>query len=148
MALDTRLQEARELIGKQLRAYREGKGFSVDDLAKRTNIHRTTIYKMEDGEVNFTIDKLAALLHECGISLHDFLVGLKQDGYSEAKREAHRQLNVILDSDLPFHRDGILLNLKAIHELVERTLNPAPDRQAKANLHATEKKKPKRKAAG
>jgi DNA-binding XRE family transcriptional regulator len=37
------IQEHREVIGKKIRAFREKKGFSQDELAEIMDVHRSTI---------------------------------------------------------------------------------------------------------
>ncbi len=52
------IQENREVIGKQIRTFREKKGFSQDDLAEIMNVNRSTISKVETGKFAITIDYL------------------------------------------------------------------------------------------
>lgn len=52
------IQEHREVIGKQIRTFREKKGFSQDDLAEIMEVHRSTISKVETGKFAITIDYL------------------------------------------------------------------------------------------
>lgn len=52
------IQENREAIGKQIRAFREKKGFSQDELAEIMEVNRTTISKVETGKFAITIDYL------------------------------------------------------------------------------------------
>lgn len=52
------IQENREVIGKQIRAFREGKGFSQDELAEIMEVNRSTISKVETGKFAITIDYL------------------------------------------------------------------------------------------
>ncbi len=52
------IQENREVIGKQIRVFREKKGFSQDELAEIMEINRTTISKVETGKFSITIDYL------------------------------------------------------------------------------------------
>ena len=52
------IQENREVIGNQIRAFREKKGFSQDDLAEIMEVHRSTISKVETGKFAITIDYL------------------------------------------------------------------------------------------
>lgn len=52
------IQEHREAIGKHIRAFREKKGFSQDELAEIMNVHRSTISKIETGKFAITIDYL------------------------------------------------------------------------------------------
>lgn len=52
------IQENRETIGKQIRAFREKKGFSQDELAEIMEVNRSTISKVETGKFAITIDYL------------------------------------------------------------------------------------------
>lgn len=52
------IQENREAIGKQIRAFREKKGFSQDDLAEIMEVNRSTISKVETGKFAISIDYL------------------------------------------------------------------------------------------
>jgi len=52
------IQEHREAIGKKIRAFREKKGFSQDELAEIMEVHRSTISKVETGKFAITIDYL------------------------------------------------------------------------------------------
>ena len=52
------IQENREAIGKEIRAFREKKGFSQDDLSEIMEVTRSTISKVETGKFAITIDYL------------------------------------------------------------------------------------------
>ena len=52
------IQENREAIGKQIRALREKKGFSQDELSEIMEVNRSTISKVETGKFAITIDYL------------------------------------------------------------------------------------------
>jgi transcriptional regulator with XRE-family HTH domain len=52
------IQENREAIGKQIRAFREKKGFSQDELSEIMEVNRSTISKVETGKFAITIDYL------------------------------------------------------------------------------------------
>ncbi|HRH50733.1 MAG TPA: helix-turn-helix transcriptional regulator [Panacibacter sp.] len=52
------IQENREVIGKQIRTFREKKGFSQDELAEIMEVNRFTISKVETGKFAITIDYL------------------------------------------------------------------------------------------
>ena len=52
------IQENREAIGKQIRAFREKKGFSQDELSVIMEVNRSTISKVETGKFAITIDYL------------------------------------------------------------------------------------------
>lgn len=53
------IQENREVIGKQIRTFREKKGFSQDELAEIMEVNHSTISKIETGKFAITIDYLA-----------------------------------------------------------------------------------------
>lgn len=52
------IQENREAIGKRIRAFREKKGFSQDELSEIMEVNRSTISKVETGKFAITIDYL------------------------------------------------------------------------------------------
>ena len=52
------IQENREAIGKQIRVFREKKGFSQDELSEIMEVNRSTISKVETGKFAITIDYL------------------------------------------------------------------------------------------
>lgn len=56
---DDYLYEHRVAIGKKIRAFREKKGYSQDDLAEIMEINHSTISKVETGKFAITIDYLA-----------------------------------------------------------------------------------------
>lgn len=51
--------ENREIIGKQIRTFREKKGLSQDELAEIMEVNHSTISKIETGKFAITIDYLA-----------------------------------------------------------------------------------------
>ena len=55
---DQYFREHRESIGMCIRAFREKKGYSQDDLAEMMQINRSTISKVETGKLAITIDYL------------------------------------------------------------------------------------------
>lgn len=55
---DRFIQENREVIGKQIRAFREKRGFSQDELAEIMDVNRSTISKVETGKFAITVDYL------------------------------------------------------------------------------------------
>lgn len=50
------IQDNREAIGKKIRAFREKKGFSQDELAKIMEVNHSTISKVETGKFAISID--------------------------------------------------------------------------------------------
>ncbi|MFT3680690.1 MAG: helix-turn-helix transcriptional regulator [Ferruginibacter sp.] len=55
---DKYIRGQRESIGMSIRAFREKKGFSQDELAEIMEVHRSTISKVETGKFSITIDYL------------------------------------------------------------------------------------------
>jgi transcriptional regulator with XRE-family HTH domain len=55
---DQYIQEHRKFIGMSIRAFREKKGYSQDELAEIMKVHRSTISKVETGKFAITIDYL------------------------------------------------------------------------------------------
>ncbi len=55
---DAYIQDKRESIGMSIRAFREKKGYSQDELAEIMEVHRSTISKVETGKFSITIDYL------------------------------------------------------------------------------------------
>lgn len=53
------IQRKREMIGKQVRSFREEKGLSQGKLAEIMGISRSTISKIETGKFAFTIDYIS-----------------------------------------------------------------------------------------
>jgi len=53
------IKNNRNIIGGEIRKYREKKGFSQEHLANLMDISRATISKIENGKFAFSIDYLA-----------------------------------------------------------------------------------------
>lgn len=53
------IRDYREEMGKKIRAFRQKKGYSQDDLAEIMEINHSTISKVETGKFAITIDYLA-----------------------------------------------------------------------------------------
>ena len=50
------IQEHRESIGRDIRAFLEKRGYSQDELAEIMDVHRSTISKVETGKFAISID--------------------------------------------------------------------------------------------
>lgn len=61
-------------VGERLRALRRGAGLTLDDLAGRTGISKSTLSRLETGERKLALEHLTILADEYGVSLDD-LVG-------------------------------------------------------------------------
>lgn len=55
---DDYIRDKRESIGMNIRAFREKKGYSQDELAAIMEVHRSTISKVETGKFSVSIDYL------------------------------------------------------------------------------------------
>ncbi len=58
-------------LGANLRAARENRGWSQEELASRCGLHRTYIGSVERGEYNVTILTLMRIAKKVGITLED-----------------------------------------------------------------------------
>lgn len=56
-------------IGERLRAYRNQKGWSQEELAERAGVHPTYIGQLERGEKNATIESISRVSDALGIPL-------------------------------------------------------------------------------
>ena len=63
-------------LGETLRAAREAKGWSQEELASRCDVHRTYVGSVERGEYNVTILTLRRFTKALGISLRDAIQGI------------------------------------------------------------------------
>lgn len=71
--LKSEILESRVKIGSSIRAIRENRGWSQEQLAEKMNISRSTISKIESGKFNCSIDYLAKFA-----SFLDFEVNLSE----------------------------------------------------------------------
>jgi transcriptional regulator with XRE-family HTH domain len=55
-----------------LRLWREQRGYSVRELAKRAGVGYVTIVRIENGHMSPTVDMLEKLARALGISVRDF----------------------------------------------------------------------------
>lgn len=63
-------------LGANLRAARESRGWSQEELAHRCGVHRTYVGGVERGEYNVTILTLLRISKAMGMSVKDALGGL------------------------------------------------------------------------
>jgi len=66
----------RNKFGKQVRSLRRERGWSQEDLADNSGVHRTYIGAIERGEQNVSIDNIIKLAKALGISLEQLFKGL------------------------------------------------------------------------
>lgn len=62
------------LLGKQIRRYREARGWSQEELARRCERHFTYIGRVERGQQNVTIEVLQEIAVALGVAITDLLV--------------------------------------------------------------------------
>jgi hypothetical protein len=145
MAVDSEIRGALVMMGQKLKDYRGAR--RVVDVESATNIDKTTIYGIERGDINWTIDKVATLLAHYGTSLEDFLTGFKPSKAEADRQEFYRLLNIILDSGKTKQIDGIRVNLDAIADkciaLVEADARSSGEEAPKAGRPH----KPRRRAS-
>jgi len=72
----------RKEIGRRLKAYRMGSGLKAEEIARRLNISRSALYRMEAGEI-VKIETLDALANVLNTSLAS-LLGVGVEYYSKA----------------------------------------------------------------
>lgn len=66
----------RNKFGKQVRNLRRERGWSQEDLADNSGVHRTYIGAIERGEQNVSIDNIIKLAKALGVSLEQLFKGL------------------------------------------------------------------------
>lgn len=65
----------RNKFGKQVRNLRRERGWSQEDLADNSGVHRTYIGAIERGEQNVSIDNIIKLAKALGVSLEQLFKG-------------------------------------------------------------------------
>lgn len=58
---------ARRAFGRRVRSLREARGYSQEELAARSNLHRTYISSLERGQRNVGLDNVHALAAALGV---------------------------------------------------------------------------------
>jgi len=66
----------RNKFGKQVRNLRRDRGWSQEDLADNSGVHRTYIGAIERGEQNVSIDNIIKLAKALSVSLEQLFKGL------------------------------------------------------------------------
>ena len=67
-----------QALGRRIRQLREKKGWSQEDFAARSGLHRTFVGKIERGLKNTTILTLMMISRALGISVAELLRGLEK----------------------------------------------------------------------
>lgn len=66
--------ELAEIVGRNVKGYRELKGISQEALGDQAGVHRTYVGLIEVGKKNVTITTLAKLAEALGIEPYEFLL--------------------------------------------------------------------------
>jgi len=66
-------ESARELLAKNLRELRQEKGWSQDELAARSGLHRTYIGTVERAEQSITVDSMEKLASALNVKVSRLL---------------------------------------------------------------------------
>lgn len=61
------MAETAERLGERLRIARRARGLSLEMLADRTRVHRTTLGRLERGDTRVSIDVLLRVLEALGV---------------------------------------------------------------------------------
>lgn len=70
--MDRETKRLHQAIGRRIRSLRNEAGWTQEELAARTGLHRTYIGKLERGESGVTIDSVAILCRSLGVTLAEF----------------------------------------------------------------------------
>jgi len=99
------------LIGKKLHELRKKRGFTQEELADRAGLNPNYYGRIERGEINVTIDTLAAIAEALEVELVDvFDFGVKVDE-AKLKREL---LSLLRKQKVP-----VLLGLRSLLENIK-----------------------------
>ena len=124
--LDTR-------IGAHIRAEREGRGWSLTDLAARAAVSRAMIHKIERGESSPTANLLGKLSGAFGLSMSSLLAGAEQR-QGRLARQADQP--VWTDPDTGYLRRHVSPRTDLPMDLVEVTLPPGAQVAMPASAYA------------
>ena len=69
-------KDIKKRFGRRLRALRESRGLSQEDLAVASGIHRTYISSVERGQRNIALENLSRLAHALDTDLADLFDGV------------------------------------------------------------------------
>lgn len=96
-------------IGKRIKELRMAKGLTLDALAKRLGYNtRSTVYKIENGDINLNIEGLERVAEALGISIDELLIDdIEMLDAKDViiKAEEHNQVNDILYSVYGIHKE-------------------------------------------
>jgi len=118
------VKKARELLGEQLRQWREAAGLSILQLAEKMGTKRTFIYDIEAGRKNFTVDYWEKLLRACGVPPEEGLRGFSTSDMPREFQDLFRMLAIIVTKGNDDLIHGIRVNLDAISDKALRLHRP------------------------
>jgi transcriptional regulator with XRE-family HTH domain len=101
LADDTALDQR---LAQRLKSLRGGRGWSLDELAKRSKVSRATLSRLENAEVSPTTSVLGKLCAAYGLTLSRLMHMVEGDFVPLVRREAQP---VWSDPDIGFHRRSI-----------------------------------------
>lgn len=152
----------KQIMGLRLKQYRESLGLSIPELEAKVKIRRSYLYKIEAGTANFGIDLFEKILGKCGVTLAEYLAGLRTAPESSDHEDLYQMLDSVVRSKIPRQIEGVRILLEAVSLNVNRLLKaqdpstpsakPAPAKarlspsktttaEEKGNLVSNEKKK-------
>jgi len=73
-------------LGKSVHKYRQQAGWSLDELARRSDVSQAILAQVEAGEVNPTVAAVWKIAHGLGVSVQELLGGQKEEGRIEVLR--------------------------------------------------------------
>jgi transcriptional regulator with XRE-family HTH domain len=73
MATRRTIHDARRAFAASLRRVRKAKGFSQEELADRSGLHRTYVGSVERGERNISIDNMERLARALSVPLRELI---------------------------------------------------------------------------
>ena len=72
-ASDAHSQSARQILAVNLRAFRAARGWSQEDLALESELHRTFVAHVERGARNISLDNVERLANALQVSVGELL---------------------------------------------------------------------------
>jgi transcriptional regulator with XRE-family HTH domain len=67
------LQDIEQAVGKRIRAMRQAKGITQDQLADKTGLNRVHLYRLESGKQSMTLRTLKLIADTLGVRVRDLI---------------------------------------------------------------------------
>jgi transcriptional regulator with XRE-family HTH domain len=67
------LQDIEQAVGKRIRATRQAKGITQDQLADLTGLNRVHLYRLESGKQSMTLRTLKLIADTLGVRVRDLI---------------------------------------------------------------------------